>query len=250
MEPIKYDITPVQQATAECLQTATYQVLSWFQDNNKTLSDLTAEVQVSVDANGNKLGTSIGHMATYVRLLGYKVTLHIFDVELFDRSWSSLSGDVLVDALKKRAEALPENHTIANVRDTVIPGYIAFLEYGGLTIFPVLSSHYLYSLLQKGPYVAIVNSTYLNGSPRKKYNPATDKYVDDAIHGQSLNHAVTIAGYQDSQFNIIDPEPPTGHEATRWIPAEHLIASIATAQTESDNMLITIEKEAPVHPTS
>lgn len=242
MNPLQYQIVPVNQATAECLQTATFQALSWFQDNTKTLQDIVSGVHVSTDSNGNKVGTSIGHMATYIKLLGYDTTLHALDVELFDRTWGALSNKVMAEALTKRSESLPPYLPIARFKDIIVPGYVAFLEYGGHIVFPTLSSKYLYELLQQGPFVAMLSSTYLNHSIRQSYNPETDKFIDDAIHGRSLTHAVTVAGFKDGSFNIIDPEPPRGYENSRWVEAEHLIASIATAQVESDNMLLSFSK--------
>lgn len=244
MKPLAYQITPVRQATSQCLQTAVFQALSFFPDNTKSLDDIVAGVQVSVDENGNKVGTSIGHMATYIKLLGYNVHLHVFDVELFDRSWGALNNKVLAEALAKRRDNLPTRLYIHADKDAIVEGYIAFLEYGGKMSFPQLSSQYLYDLLAQGPFVAMLSSTYLNRAIHQTYNKATDKFIDDAIRGRSVTHAVTVAGYQDGQFNIIDPQPPEGIEQSRWIPAEHLIASIATAQTESDNILLSISKAA------
>lgn len=240
MQPIEHPIVPIQQKTSECMQTTATQVMAFF-DPTISVDEVIKDVPVYVE-NGEKIGTSPGHMAAYFAQKGYQTTVYIFDVELFDRSWEGLGEEEVLTRLRQRQEHIPANAWLAAYHHILVDGWALYVKSGGRFSFPQLSTSLLYDLLVPSPYLLMVNSTYLNQRAKQIYNQATDKFDDDPIKGRSLTHAVACAGYRDSQFLIVDPDPPEGVSHHRWIAQDHLIASIMAAQTESDNFLITIRK--------
>lgn len=220
------------------MQTTAAQVMSFF-DPSVTVEQVITEVPVYVE-NGEKIGTSPGHLAAYFASQGYRTTVYMFDIELFDRSWKDLSAREVVANLHKRQPHIPANSWLAAYHHILVDGWELFAKSGGTFEFPVLSVQLLRNLLDTAPYLVSVSSTYLNQEAKQHYNKATDKFDPDPIQGRSLTHAVTCAGYKDGQFLIVDPDPPKGVEPHRWIAQDHLIASIMAAQTESDNFVVSV----------
>jgi hypothetical protein len=237
---INHSISAIKQRPAECMQTSATQLLSFF-DPTVKVEDVIKEVPVYVE-NSEKIGTSPGHLGAYFVQKGYKTTVYIFDVELFDLSWESSSGIEIIKLLKRRQEYIPANSWLAKYHHILVDGWELFVKAGGSFAQPPLSKQLIIDLLTKSPILVMVNSTYLNHQSKQQYNKNEDKFEDDAIKGRSLTHGVTCAGYKDDKFLIVDPDPPAGIEQHRWIESDHLIASIMAAQTESDNLLMVIEQ--------
>lgn len=241
MGPIEHKVTAIRQKTSECMQTSATQVLSFF-DPSVTVEQVVASVPVHVE-NGEKVGTSPGHLVSYFAQQGYQTTSYIFDTELFDRSWENLSPEEVITALKERQPHIPDNAWLKKYHRILVSGWEVYAQAGGTFVFKPLSVKLMRQLLDNGPYLMMVNSTYLNQKPKQHYNKTTDTFDSDPIRGRSLTHGVTCAGYKDDRFLIVDPDPPEGIEQHRWIAQDHLIASIMAAQTESDNFLTSIVKK-------
>lgn len=241
MQPLEYDIKAIKQKTSECMQTAATQLISYF-DPTISVQEVLDAVPVYVDERGEKIGTSPGHLASYFATRGYKTTTHMFDVELFDISWSNLSEVEVIDKLVKRQEYIPANSWLSKYHHILIEGWKVYVQAGGKFSFPSLSSKLLHELLLQGPVLVLVNSTYLNRHSKELYSQETDTFVPDSVRGRSLTHAVTAAGYKDGKFLIIDPDPPEGSEQHRWIESDHILASIMAAQTESDNFVVSVSR--------
>jgi len=240
MDPIEHQIKPIKQKPSECMQTAATQMLAYY-DDSIILDDVLSEVPVHVE-NGEKVGTSPGHLASYFPKKGYKTKAYIFDVELFDRSWRGFSSEVIADNIRKREKYIPENSWLAKYHELITTGWELFAKEGGEFVLEPLRIDLLYRLLRDGPFLLMLNSTYLNQNARQKYDKDNDEFLDDPIQGRSFTHAVTCAGYKDGKFLIIGPDPPADINHNRWIDQDHLIVSIMSAQTESDNLLISISK--------
>lgn len=240
LQSINHPIKAIEQNPAECMQTAATQMLSFF-DPSITVKEVIKAVPIYVE-NGEKIGTSPGHLAAYLAQTGFKTTFYMFDVELFDRSWKDLSSEEVVVGLRTRQKHILANSWLAKYHHILVAGFELYVTSGGTFAFPPLSVKLLRDLLDNAPYLLMVNSTYLNQEPKQRYNQETDTFEPDAIAGRSLTHAVTCSGYKNHQFLIVDPDPPKGSEPYRWIAEDHLVASIMAAQTESDNFLITIGK--------
>ncbi len=237
MTPIEHTVQAIQQGTSECLQTAGTQTMNFY-DSSIALDDVLANVPVYVNDAGEKIGTSTGHFAAYMVSLGFSVVTYVFDTEFFDRSWQGFAAQQVVANLEERQPHIPANSWLTGNSEILIDGWRRYAEAGGQFAFDNVSVKLLRDLLDDGPYMVIVNSNYLNGSAKWQYDKTTDTFVASATAGRSLTHAMTCAGYKNGQFLIVDPDPPRGVDHHRWIAQDHLIASIMSAQTESDNMVI------------
>lgn len=243
MTPIEHKIQAIRQQTAECAQTAAAQTLSFFEPSI-TADQIVAAVPVYINERGEKVGTSPGHLAAYIANKGYTATAYIFDTELFDRSWQGMESAQVVQSLRRRQQHIPANAWLAKYHQVLVDGWEQFQQAGGRFEFPMLSVSLLRQLLDGGPLLTNVNSTYFNGGPKRRYDIAADAFVDDVIGGVSLTHTMTCAGYKDGKFLIIDPDPPEGTAQHRWENSDHVIASIMAAQTESINLLVAVQPPA------
>lgn len=240
MTPIQYPLKAIKQNAAECMQTATAQMLAFFEPSI-TVQEVIKAVPVYVE-KGEKIGTSPGHLAAYLAQQGYKTTMHIFDVEFFDRSWKDFNPEEVLAGLHKRQKYIPNNSWLIKYHHILVDGFKLYVQSGGTFSFPPLSIKLLRELLDTGPYLLMVNSTYFNQEAKLRYNQKADTFEPNPTEGRLLTHAVTCAGYKDGQFLIVNPDPPKNIDHHRWIVQDHLVASIMAAQTESDNFLITIEE--------
>lgn len=240
MTPIEYPLKAIKQNTSECMQTAATQLLSFF-DPSVDIKDVIKKVPIYIE-NGEKIGTPPGSLGTYFAKQGYQTTTYIFDVELFDRSWKNFTAEEVLVALRKRQEYIPKYSWLSKYHTVLVNSWEMYIKAGGKFSFQILSVKLLRDLLDTAPFILMVNSTYLNQDAKKSYHKDTDKLDPNAITGRSFTHAVTCAGYKENKFLIVDPDPPKGTEHHRWIEQDHLIASIMAAQTESDNLLMTIQK--------
>ena len=239
MEPIEYDIIPIQQNTSECMQTAATQLISYF-DSSISVQVVLDEVPVYIDERGEKIGTSPGHLASFFASRGYKTTTYIFDVELFDIGWAGVSESEVINNLVKRQAYIPDNSWLSKYHPILVDGWRLYVEKGGKFSFVGLNAKLVHSLLLKAPILVLVNSTYLNRASKQRYSIETDRFIPDSLRGRSVTHAVTVAGYKDNQFLIVDPDPPEGIDQHRWVESDHFLLSVMAAQTESDNLLISI----------
>ncbi len=238
MQDINYDIAHLEQIAEDCIQTAASQLLSFYKIQ-KTVDEIKRDVPVYINDNGVPLGSSVGHIAAYFVTLGFKVTLHTVDVEIFDRSWSDLTKEELSENLEKRKQYLKHPRFSASTFDVIFDGYKDFLNKGGKVVFPVLDELYLHTLLNTGPVYAIVNRTFLNHT-YKRTGMSGDTPHHGSIEGHTSTHVVVIAGYKDGKFKIVDSDYEFG--GIRWIDASLLVGSIYLAETEYDSMVISLQK--------
>lgn len=189
---------------------------------------------------GLPLGSSVGHMATYFLKLGFKVTMHIVDIEIFDRSWANLSKKELIKNLEKRKKFIKHPRYDSETFDLIFEGYISFIKLGEIVKFPIIDEEYFLNLLEKGPIYAVVSYNFLNSVAKHKFVKSGKKSIKDSIKGSPGTHVVIISGYKNGKFKITDSDPKFLGE--RWLKPGHLIGSIYLAETDFDPLLITLEK--------
>jgi hypothetical protein len=238
-QPIEYQIPLISQGLQDCLQASVAQILDYF-DILKTVAEIKNEVPVHRDVNGVPLGTSIGHIGSFLLSLDLSVTMHILDIQIFDRTWSGKSNKELVALLLERAPHLHHELYDAQSREVIVQGYVSFLQLGGEIRLPILDVSYLYELLTNGPLIAVVNYNFLNDTAKTSFDADREDFYPDPIAGNPSTHAVVVAGYSDGRFLIVDPD--SQHGGHRWIDSGRLIGAIYLAQTEFDNLLISVRK--------
>lgn len=240
MQATTYPISIARQPTpTSCSQTALSMLLGHY-DKSYTVDELSGQVPQVYSDNGESFGTINQQMATWCLSLGFDCAMHTADCQIIDQSWAGLSKDELIDKLKARADgwvvpALGDVWTKAYA-----DSYIDYLHAGGqLTIQPAITTQLLYSLLETGPVLALVCSTALNGSMRRRFEGETE--IHDDIHGRALNHSIVIYGHdQSGNFLVADPDQTDGGD--RVIAPERMVIAIATAQIECDTLLFQLSE--------
>lgn len=240
MQEIIYNIPSLEQEEShDCVQTSAAMLLSHY-GTRKSVSEIKAEVPVYINAAGKPLGSSVGHMASYFLDLDFKTTVHTSDAQLFDQSWKDLSPTELIANIQARQPFIKHAVYDQETLGVITNGFVQFLQKGGQLVMPVVDEAYLHTLLEAGPIFCVVNYQYLFEVARTAYD-TQDKPQRDPIQGQLSTHVVTIAGYKDSQFLVIDSVRKPD-EAQLWVPASRLIAAYHLADIDLDSLLITIAK--------
>ena len=234
---IDYHIPLVKQGLQDCAQANAVQILNHY-GISKTIDDIKSEVPVYISKSGVPLGSSLGHIATYFITLGFKTTLHTVDIEIFDPSWSGLTSLELIDNLRLRRQHFKSVKYEVEALDVIFDGYIKFLEAGGKIVFPIIDENYLIDLLSLGPIYCSVNYNFLNSTSKYLFEGSVSTH--DPVKGSSFAHIVTLAGFHDGQFKVVDPDAEFG--GVRLINSSLLVGSIYLAESDYDPLLITLEK--------
>ena len=185
------------------------------------------------------MGTLFADIGSWlIETKGIKATIHVFDTQIIDRSWKSLSQSELVSKMHEL-----QKHGISTARTPYAPllidSYVSLLESGGVINIVQCTNDLLQSLLAKGPVLAIISFNYMYDYPRASYNPGIKNYEADSIDGKAIEHAIVVTGYSGGNYHYNDPDPEMGGQ--HMVKDDILIGAICTAQLNSDNYLLTVE---------
>jgi hypothetical protein len=239
MDTIDYNIPLIRQGLQDCVQTNTSQILKYY-GVDKSIEEIKKEVPVYINKEGKPIGSSLGHIAAYFISQGFETTIHTVEIQIFDRSWVKLTNEELITNLQNRRKFIEHPKYEKEALDLIFDGYLCFLIAGGKITFPVINEDYLINLLKTGPIFGVVSFNFLNSAPKYKFDINGQEMSADSIEGSPGTHVVTIAGFKDNQFKLIDPDPKFG--GVRWVDSGLLIGSIYLAETDFDSVLITISK--------
>ncbi len=237
---IKYKIPlQIQSTSSNCVQTSTSQFLGFY-GINEDPGSIELAVPVRVSAENKPMGTLFADIGTWLRgAHDVPVTMHVFDTQVIDRSWGSLSQEELLAQMINM-----QQHGVKTARTPYAPllidSYVSFLKSGGIISITKCTNELLQGLLAKGPVMAIISFNYMYDYPRASYNQETKNYEADSIDGKAIEHAVVITGYSDGNYYYNDPDAEMGGQHV--VKDDILIGAICTAQLNSDNYLLTIEK--------
>lgn len=237
-QSILYKIPLIKQALQECAQTSAVQLLNYY-GINKTLNEVRKEVPVYIK-DGVPLGSSVGHIATYLLQQGFEATMHIVELEIFDQTWRAATSDELIELLNNRKKFAKHHRYDTETMEVIFDGYVSFLTHGGKIVFPVIDEQYLVKLLKEGPIYGVLSWNFLNAAAKVRFDKEKNDSEKDAIEGHPATHALIISGYRDGKFLLTDPDYMYGGE--RWVESGLLVGSIYLAQTDFDSMVITFTK--------
>jgi hypothetical protein len=227
-----------QSSSSNCVQTSTSQFLSFY--GLAVHPDaIERAVPVRFNSEGKPMGTLFADIGTWLRKsYDFAVTMHVFDAQIIDRSWHTLSQQELLTEIE-RLQKSGVSTARTPYAPLLIDAYIPFLQAGGVVAITKCTNDLLRKLLAKGPVLAIVSFNYLYDYPRSKYNAENREYGPDAIDGKVVEHAIVITGYDEDNYTYNDPDPEWGGQHT--IKDDVLIGAICAAQINSDNYLLTVE---------
>ena len=237
---IQHDIPlQTQSSSSNCVQTSTSQFLGFY-GIEETPDSIEVAVPVRTNAEGKPMGTLFADIGTWLKKThGVSVTMHVFDTQIIDRSWASLSQQKLLDEVNKLKEH-GVSTALTPYAPLLIEAYTSFLQSEGIVNITKCTNELLQKLLEKGPILAIISFNYMYDYPRASYNPNIKNYEANPIDGKAIEHAIVITGFADGNYHYNDPDSEMGGQHT--VKDDVLIGAICTAQLNSDNYLLTIAK--------
>ncbi len=236
--PLHYDIAlKIQTTSSNCVQTSTSMFLTFY-GLNFSPDNIEDVIPVRTSSEGKPMGTLFADIGTWlIKSQNLKVKMHVFDVQIIDRSWASLSQADLLTKLEK-AKKTGISTALTPYATMLTDAYVTYLQSGGLIDIAKCTNGLLEGLLIKGPVLTIINFNYMYDYPRSSYASNAKSYVADAYDGKVLEHAIVLTGFDDNNYYYNDPDSERGGK--RQVGKDVLIGAICTAQLNSDNYLLTV----------
>jgi hypothetical protein len=240
MNKVEYKVKHQYQPTNTSCSPTALSILFSYYGRSDSVDTISKSVPQSLDEKGQELGTINQEMAVWCLMLGFKVSMYTFDVQIIDMSWQSLSKAEVIKRLVAGLDGVTVPSLGKEWSKAYRQSYINFLKADGkLVIQPSVTSELLYKLLEKGPVLPCVCDNTLYGSGKSRHDGKENTIPDDT-KGKATNHSIVIYGH-DSNGNFLTADPcykPGRHS----ISPERMIAAISTAQIECDNLLFQIFK--------
>lgn len=240
MKKTEYKINHQYQPTnTTCSPTALSMLLDYY-GKYFSVDDISRKVPQVKNEKGENFGTINQQMATWCLSLGFDVALYTADIQVIDQSWRDLSKKEVIKRLEARKTGLKVPSLGELWNDAYCQSYIDFLEADGdLSIVPFITSQLLYDLIENGPILPLVCFNTLYGTGRTS-NYGEKESTPDDINGKAWNHSIVIYGNdEEGNFQIADPWKKPGRHV---IEPERMVAAVATAQIECDNLVFQLKK--------
>lgn len=189
---IEIEILP-QPDDATCGPTCLHAVYRFFEDPI-SLERVIAEVEPLKTG-----GTLAVNLARHALGRSYTATIYTYNLRVFDPTWFTLPGIDLADRLRRQAKAKPTE----KLREATA-AYLEFLALGGEIRYEELSTTLLQRLLEDGPVITGLSSTYLYACARER---GERDLTDDDVAGFPQGHFVVLGGYdpEGREVRVADP---------------------------------------------
>lgn len=204
--------------------------------------------EVDRSLSGGTLAPMLGKHALQ---MGFKVTLYVYNLELYDPSWfrhEPVPTNFLKDKLMQQMR-FKHDRFLAQGTHSVLD----FLTLGGEIRFRTLTSALLKKYFDRGlPIITGLSSTYLYSSPRELFTEAGESVSDD-IKGRPCGHFVVLCGYNDKKRLVVVADPykanPMSGNNYYTVPSSRLINAIMLGVMTFDGNLLIIEPKQEPEPT-
>lgn len=201
------------------------------------LQDVIQTVERSL--SGGTLASMLGKHALS---LGFKATIYISNVAIFDPTWfehGEADASRLIDKLKQQMEHKPEAPMIQACN-----AYTQFLDMGGVVRFQTVSvplfKHY-FNL--RVPILTGLSATYLYRCSREYFTEEGISVYDD-VRGSPCGHFVVLCGYDENHRLVVaDPHRsnPLSHDNYYKVSSHRLINAIMLGVLTFDANLLIIQ---------
>lgn len=230
-----------QPTNHSCSQSALAILLSFF-GKSLTPEEIVANIPVNKNDEGEDWGTINQQLATWCLSQGFEVEMHTADFEIIDLSWAKLPKEKLLERMELAKDQRDVPALGKEWSKIYTQSYIDFLEAGGqLHIRPYMTTELLDGLLPNSPLLLCVCYNVLYGSGRSKDIGLRKSETDD-LNGKLTNHSIVIYGKDnDGNYLIADPYKEPG---LHTIEPERMLAAMAAAQMECDNLLFQLKKKS------
>lgn len=228
-----------QTSSSNCVQTSVSQFLNFY-GLSLSPNEVEQAVPVRFNSEGKPMGTLYADIGTWLKKThNIRTKMHVFDVQIIDRTWVSLSQKKLlaeVENVKKNGVTT----ALSPYAPILIDAYVEYLQAGGVINITKCTNELLGKLLANGPVLAIINFNYMYDYPRSMYDAAKKEYVPSAVEGKVIDHSIVLTGFDNGTYYYNDPDSEKGGQLQ--VKDDVLIGAICTAQLNSDNYLLSIEK--------
>lgn len=226
---------PAQPTETTCGPTCLHAVYRYYGDDI-SLDQVIAETRVLREG-----GTLDAFLADHALRRGYRATIYMHNLSLFDPTWFELSKAAIVDKLRRQRAIKALRHPKIAI---ATKGYIDFLEMGGELKLADLTGRLLRQYLSRGvPILTGLSSTWLYRTPRE-----LDDTTEDDLNGEPAGHFVVLSGYDREAREVWVADPYEGNpfnEARHYpVKIERLIASVLLGVVSFDCNLLVIEPPA------
>jgi hypothetical protein len=208
---------------------------------NITYEEVVSQVERSI--SGGTLAPMLGKHALQQ---GFKATLYVNNLEMYDPTWFHHDydgGNFLREKLMEQMRR-KRNRFLAKGTHAVLD----FIVLGGEIRFHTLSVDLLKKyFIQQTPILTGLSSTYLYNSSRELFTKEGECVSDD-IQGRPTGHFVVLCGYNDKRRLVVVADPfksnPVSGDHYYSVSIQRLINAILLGvYTFDGNMLIIEPKE-------
>lgn len=180
---------------------------------------------------------------------GFKATIYVNNMDIFDPTWfkkSESHHEILLNKLKQQAQFKHKKQL-----SQASTAYQEFLLLGGNIRFKTLDVDTLKSYFNKNlPIITGLNATYLYRSTRESFTTDGVSYSDD-ISGSPCGHFVVLCGYNNKKRLIVVADPYKKNNLSQdvhsqenhyySVSSKRLINSILLGVTTYDANLLILE---------
>lgn len=221
-----------------CGPTSLHAVYNFYGDKI-TLTQLLREVQMVKTG-----GTIAAHLANHALARGYKTTMYVYNLNVFDLTWFDpktglADSENLINKLIAQRKYLTSKRT-----KEVTDAYVKMLKLGGKICFSDLSIDFLHTLFsERKPVITGLSATYLYQSAREWTNRKKISIYDD-VRGDPTGHFVVLCGYDNDEDEVVVADPlhknPISGDNYYQVSSTRLINSIMLGVLTYDSNLLII----------
>ncbi|CEK09505.1 C39 family peptidase [Legionella hackeliae] len=206
---------------------------------NLDLPDVIKNVERSL--SGGTLAPMLGKHAL---LHGFKVTLYINNLNIFDPTWFDFEQGIACQSVLKIKLLAQMRHKRTKGILQASQAYLDYLELGGEVRFRTLSVQLLKDYFaQNIPILTGLSATYLYRSSRERY--INSEAIYDDIRGTPCGHFVVLCGYDDKKRLVVVADPhrenPISQDNYYKVSSNRLINAIMVGVLTYDANLIIIQ---------
>lgn len=188
-------------------------------------------------------GTLASLLGKHALARGFKATLYVNNLSVFDPTWfqdGSAKPEVLIKKLTTQMRYKTTRHFIQ-----ASSGYLNFVKMGGVIRFETLTKKLLRTFFEREvPVLTGLSATYLYQSKREKSSKGGISVYDD-IRGKPCGHFVVLCGYDEVEKTVIVADPhrenPLSHDNYYHVNIQRLINAILLGVLTYDANLLIIE---------
>ncbi len=230
------DFQMITQPNDEACGIACLQAIYQYYNLPVSYEELDNEIERSL--SGGTFAPLLGKNALQ---RGFKVTLYTNNLVMFDPTWfnhEQSSRDYLKNKLSQQLKYKKERlYGATNI-------FFDYLDLGGEIQFKVLNIDLLeYYFLRHIPIITGLNSTYLYGGPRDRFDEFGNCILDD-VGGKSCGHFVVLYGHEKNEKSVIVADPYLKNPLEKnyyKTPIDKLINAIMLGLSTYDGNLLIIE---------